>query len=470
MTDANQVRINELARRARSQKQRPLSTFCLASRCGEKTHSSSIPVDVAEKVRRTIQGQAEAESVAETPLQAESKPGTQLLEAPARNLPRRQSPPLLYVAICSACCPPAPAPALQSPPHRHQLRFLRRLKPPPRLQRPLPSRSTCAKPAPPTSPPAAPTQHRRLRRQQSLWLLRKPQAANAFRTQPVPAAPHGQPLRPAYTKCSQRFAHTTSTSSGQQRPGQPGLNGPQPLPGAPWYTTATSFATGQPPVRFQRVIAVRCQPAIVVASFRRSTQWPRPGQPMRPHRADKVAKVVLILRPSGLVDKVVQVVRRIVLVWRRPGAVPSGTRPGRVSLVDPGMLPAPPPDRMPSKAEPQAALHSQAHAASASHSDKREMEGERKLHPTRQRPGAGDRRAAAIIGPPEPRFARHHITGRHHHFATRRKTRRARERPSESSPRQGNFASINQALDSPTATQLAEAFNGVVTVVSFETR
>src|SRR4029434_7356548 len=32
----------------------------------------------------------------------------------------------------------------------------------------------------------------------------------------------------------------------------------------------------------------------------------------------------------------------------------------------------------------------------------------------------------------------------------------------------GVFASINQALDSPTATQLAEAFNGVVTVVSFE--
>src|SRR5204862_6650790 len=32
----------------------------------------------------------------------------------------------------------------------------------------------------------------------------------------------------------------------------------------------------------------------------------------------------------------------------------------------------------------------------------------------------------------------------------------------------GIFASINQALDSPTATQLAESFNGVVTVVSFE--
>ena len=39
--------------------------------------------------------------------------------------------------------------------------------------------------------------------------------------------------------------------------------------------------------------------------------------------------------------------------------------------------------------------------------DKREQEGERKLHPTRQRPGAGDRRsAAAVIAPPEPRAPR----------------------------------------------------------------
>src|SRR5260221_12354871 len=32
----------------------------------------------------------------------------------------------------------------------------------------------------------------------------------------------------------------------------------------------------------------------------------------------------------------------------------------------------------------------------------------------------------------------------------------------------GIFASINQALDVPTATQLAESFNGVISVVSFE--
>ena len=39
--------------------------------------------------------------------------------------------------------------------------------------------------------------------------------------------------------------------------------------------------------------------------------------------------------------------------------------------------------------------------------DKREMEGERKLHPTRQRPGAGGRGvAAAAIAPPEPRAPR----------------------------------------------------------------
>ena len=32
----------------------------------------------------------------------------------------------------------------------------------------------------------------------------------------------------------------------------------------------------------------------------------------------------------------------------------------------------------------------------------------------------------------------------------------------------GVFASINQALDVPTATNLAEAFNGIVQVVTFE--
>jgi translation initiation factor IF-2 len=101
--------------------------------------------------------------------------------------------------------------------------------------------------------------------------------------------------------------------------------------------------------------------------------------------------------------------------------------------------------------------------------DKRELEGERKLHPTRQRPGAGDRRATAVIAPPEPRPPRdvtitEGITIRE---LSEKLDVRAKDLLKVLLDK-GIFASINQALDVPTATQLAEAFNGVVSVVSFE--
>ena len=138
--------------------------------------------------------------------------------------------------------------------------------------------------------------------------------------------------------------------------------------------------------------------------------------------------------------------------------------PGR-----PGMLP-PLPDKMPPKAEPGKPLYARKlPQRQRPVVDKREMEGERKLHPTRQRPGAGDRRATTVITPPEPRAPRdiqitEGITIRE---LAEKLDVRAKELLKVLLDR-GIFASINQALDSPTATQLAEAFNGVVTVVSFE--
>jgi translation initiation factor IF-2 len=134
------------------------------------------------------------------------------------------------------------------------------------------------------------------------------------------------------------------------------------------------------------------------------------------------------------------------------------------------MLPAPPLDKMPSKAEPGKPLYTRRPAQrQRPTSDKREMEGERKLHPTRQRPGAGDRRSAAVIAPPEPRAPRdiaitEGITIRE---LAEKLDVRAKDLLKVLLDK-GIFASINQALDSPTATQLAESFNGVVTVVSFE--
>ena len=134
------------------------------------------------------------------------------------------------------------------------------------------------------------------------------------------------------------------------------------------------------------------------------------------------------------------------------------------------MLP-PLPDRVPPRAEPGKPLYTRKPPQRQRPViDKREAEGERKLHPTRSRPGAGDRRtAAAVIAPPEPRPPRdvtitEGITIRE---LAEKLDIRAKDLLKELLDR-GVFATINQALDVPTATNLAEAFSGVVSVVSFE--
>jgi translation initiation factor IF-2 len=134
------------------------------------------------------------------------------------------------------------------------------------------------------------------------------------------------------------------------------------------------------------------------------------------------------------------------------------------------MLPAFP-EKMPPKAEPGKPLYTRKPTQRQRPvMDKREQEGERKLHPTRQRPGAGDRRSAAtVIAPPEPRAPREvtiteGITIRE---LAEKLDVRAKDLLKTLLDR-GVFASINQALDVATATTLAETFSGVVSVVSLE--
>jgi translation initiation factor IF-2 len=134
------------------------------------------------------------------------------------------------------------------------------------------------------------------------------------------------------------------------------------------------------------------------------------------------------------------------------------------------MLP-PLPDKMPPKAEPGKPLYTRRPTQRQRPMvDKREIEGERKLHPTRQRPGAGGRGTTAVaIAPPEPRAPREvtlteGITIRE---LAEKLDIRAKDLLKTLLDR-GVFASINQALDVQTATDLAQAFNGVVNVVSFE--
>jgi len=56
MSDANQVRINELARELEVKAKAIIDLLAGYGVTEKKTHSSSIPVDVAEKVRKHIQG------------------------------------------------------------------------------------------------------------------------------------------------------------------------------------------------------------------------------------------------------------------------------------------------------------------------------------------------------------------------------------------------------------------------------
>jgi translation initiation factor IF-2 len=129
------------------------------------------------------------------------------------------------------------------------------------------------------------------------------------------------------------------------------------------------------------------------------------------------------------------------------------------------------PPKAPPKAEPGKPIYARKPTRARPLMEKRFEEGERKLHPVRARPGAGERRGARTIVPPppvprEPREIRitEGVTVRE---LAEKLDVRARDLLKTLLDR-GAFASINQALDLQTATELAEAFSGIVTVVPFE--
>jgi translation initiation factor IF-2 len=127
---------------------------------------------------------------------------------------------------------------------------------------------------------------------------------------------------------------------------------------------------------------------------------------------------------------------------------------------------------MPPKAEPGKPIYERKPAARARPTiEKRFEEGERKLHPVRARVGPGERRTAQIerAPAPPPREPRE-ITiteGVTVRDLAEKLDVRAKEVLKILLDR-GIFASINQALDTATATNLAESFNGIVKVLTFE--
>ena len=418
MTDTNQVRINELARELEVKAKAIIDLLPGFGVTEKKTHSSSIPADVAVKVRAAIQGQAQAEADAEAKTKAEKE----AKEAAAKAALRKPAAPPAPVPVAPKPAPPAAAapaaaPAKPAPP------------PAPTVVPPPPKPAAPSVPAPTATRPAAP---------------------------PVPQP--GQPLRPVPAQSQTGSAPAAPRPSAPAQPSQPAAV--RPAAAAP----APSQRQGQPP-----------RPAPTgnrgpLPSGNRGPlpqdrpSGPRPGQPMRPQQGGGQGQGrPFTPRPGGPGGPQNRPFDQ------RRGAVPTGTRPGPRMPGRPTMLP-PLPDKLPAKAEPGKPLYARKPPQRQRPVvDKRELEGERKLHPTRQRSGADRRAAAAVIAPPEPRPPRdvtitEGITIRE---LAEKLDVRAKELLKVLLDK-GIFASINQALDVATATQLAEAFNGVITVVSFE--
>src|SRR5580658_2713447 len=275
------------------------------------------------------------------------------------------------------------------------------------------------------------------------------------------ASPAGAPLRPAAAPMAPAAApgHPTTHPTTAPRPGvAPVTTAPRPgVPpaqrpaaaspaGAPAGVPGSPRPAGAPPAA-PRFPARPGQPG----------QYPaRPGAPqgMRPAAAPGQIRPSGPPRPGGPPGRFPQ----------RPGGRPGSSEP--VGSQRPGATGGVP------KAEPGKPLYARKPPASRGRPtiEKRYAEGERRLHPVRTRAGVGAGRAAHVepVAPVqrEPRAVTvtEGITVRE---LAEKLDIRAKELLKTLLDK-GVFASINQALDVQTATSLAESFNGIVQVVTYE--
>src|SRR6266481_4301259 len=428
MTDAKQVRINELARELEVKAKAIIDLLPGYGVTEKKTHSSSIPADVAEKVRKKILGAAEEEAQAEAAAKAEKETKEAAAKA-ARMKPAAPAAPPQSSAAPAALKPSAPAaPAAPvAKPIAHEA--------PPAAPKTL-------APAPAVVPPAA-----------------KPAAPATTVPAATPIRPHAPAVGPTGARPAAPARPTTQAGT------QP--SAVRPAAAAPVATPARPSAPARPgapprplPTGNRGPLPTGNRGPLPDASRESRPSGPRPGQPMRPQQTGQGRPFSPRSGgPGGPQSRPFE---------QRRGPMPTGTRPGPRAPGRPGMLP-PFPEKLPPKAEPGKPLYTRKPPQRQRPVlDKREQEGERKLHPTRQRPGAG-RSAVAVIAPPEPRPPREvtiteGITIRE---LAEKLDVRAKELLKNLLDR-GVFASINQALDVPTATTLAESFSGVVNVVSLE--
>src|ERR1700737_2127648 len=463
MSDVNQVRINELARELEVKAKAIIDLLAGYGVTEKKTHSSSIPADVAEKVRKHLQGVADAEAAAEANAKSEKEAKDAAAKAarmrpavappiaavPAGAPPKPAAPAAAPVAVTPApaaakpAAPVAPAPTAPTPAVA---------APPASTAAPATTATTApaVKPAPSAPPASAPAA-----------TPIRPAVPAARPAAPSSAAPAGAPAqRPAAGTSAQRPGH----GAGQGTGAQPSAVRPAAAAPAKTGTATRPSAPARPPMP----TGGNRGPLPGTGPGGQRQGGPRPGQPMRPMPAGQGGRSYPS-RPGGSGGPGGGPAGQPRPFEQRRGGVPTGTRPGPRAPGRPGMLPPLPPDKAPPKAEPGKPLYTRRPTQRQRPVlDKREIEGERKLHPTRQRPGAG-RAAAAVIAPPEPRAPRdvtitEGITIRE---LAEKLDVRAKDLLKTLLDR-GVFASINQALDVPTATTLAETFSGVVSVVSLE--
>jgi translation initiation factor IF-2 len=422
MTEPNQIRINELARELEVKAKTIIDYLPDAGVAEKKTHSSSIDVDAAERVRKHFRDLANEEAAAEEKAVSD-KAAREAAARAARMKPAVVAPPapppapVVPVAAAPVVTEPV-APAHVPPPSVPV--EAKAAVPAPAAAKPITIPPVATKVV--STPPPPPAKH-----------VVRPQAAPSATAKPAtmkpaagasPSSVRPPSVRPASPAPAGAQSATTATpaSSGKSAP-KPNWNplppGARVNPPAP-VRPAASQRPGSPQSKFPSRTGTPGRPGHPVSG--------RPGQPM----------------PI------------------RPGAPRPGGRPA----------PALPSDKVPPKAEPGKPIYERKPAARARPTmEKRFEEGERKLHPVRARVGPGERRSAQIerTPPPPPREPRE-ITiteGVTVRDLAEKLDVRAKEVLKTLLDR-GIFASINQALDTATATSLAEAFNGIVKVLTFE--
>jgi translation initiation factor IF-2 len=391
MSEAGQIRINELARELEIKAKVLIDYLPEIGITEKKTHSSSLENDQADKVRKHFRAQADAEAAAEAEKQAKlaaakAKPAAKAAPVPAA--PRPAVPP-------SAAAPATAKPGV-----------------------PVPAGTPAAKPAvrPPAAPPAG--------------------AIPAAR--PAASAPATQPAGVSHPPTAPR----TSAPPASVGAAPPVAQKPAPLPPQKTPIVSRPAAAGRP---------ATAPPS----SGQRPGGFTRPGAPVSGRPGSRPGA------PTGF---------RPAAPTGRPGGAPlrPGQRPGGRPGQPMGARPAAP---LP-KAEPGKPLYVRKTPPRAKPTiEKKFAEGERKLHPVRTRGGAAGAHGGAHAEPVAPVVREPRNVTITEGITVRELSEKLDVRAKELLKTlldRGIFASINQALDVQTATSLAEAFSGIVQVVSFE--